>query len=441
MSTGNGGFQKITDYYALKTSYLFDPKREREHRMFMAPRMITENESLETHLSKFQGDLMADLTPKRIYSGDPGNGKTHLLLHVSEKLTSNDFEFKHVECPALGKTVKPLVLFTELLNRLGGKNAVIDLIIDAYKKCRKDAINEQPEQYADESEKTLSPYLDKVFLGNTDLTELTKLAVDNDESKRAGLWIWLSGGKGDPSITAVNLKEDGAALVRTFKALFSIYEKSTGKKLLVIFDELDKGRILGAEAQEAWKELFRQICDSSQKNAGILMAITPETLNSKAVLDESVKSRVGDGNMIELTKMSDSGDIENFCIGSTKFCEVIPHPEPMYAICLDMIADHSLVLPIEYFSYIQAPFLVKEIWTLAHEMGYPQFQDSIVAPIYDDHRALYLNSNIPAIDIIDFDYPFWHTLEDIPKNCSEKTLKIVGNVVCEFIYRKDYENK
>ena len=42
------------------------------------------------------------------------------------------------------------------------------------------------------------------------------------------------------------------------------------------------------------------------------MAITPETLNSKAVIDESVKSRVGDGNLIELTKMSDSGDIENF---------------------------------------------------------------------------------------------------------------------------------
>ena len=42
------------------------------------------------------------------------------------------------------------------------------------------------------------------------------------------------------------------------------------------------------------------------------MAITPETLNSNALLDESVKSRVGDGNLIELTKMSDSGDIEKF---------------------------------------------------------------------------------------------------------------------------------
>ena len=56
---------------------------------FMAPRMLTENESLESHYVKiFEGDLMADLTPKRIYVGDdPGNGKTHLLLHVSEKLS------------------------------------------------------------------------------------------------------------------------------------------------------------------------------------------------------------------------------------------------------------------------------------------------------------------------------------------------------------------
>ena len=139
--------------------------------------------------------------------------------------------------------------------------------------------------------------------------------------------------------------------------------------------------------------------------------------------------------------MGRSGDIENYCIGSTKFCEVIPEPEPMYAICLDMVADQNLSLPIEYFSYLQAPFLVREIWSLADEMGYTQFKNKIVDPIYDDHRALYLNSNIPAIDIIDFDYPYWHTLQDVPENCSEESLKIVGNVMCEYIYRKDYESK
>jgi len=160
------------------------------------------------------------------------------------------------------------------------------------------------------------------------------------------------------------------------------------------------------------------------------------------IISNNELSNIGiDLLFIDGEDMGRSGETENFCIGSTKFCEVIPSPPPQYAICLDMIADQDLSLPIEYFSYIQAPFLVREIWNLAHELGYDQFKNNIVGPIYDDHRALYLNSNIPAIDIIDFDYPFWHTLQDIPENCSEASLKIIGNVMCEYIYRKNYEDK
>ena len=106
-----------------------------------------------------------------------------------------------------------------------------------------------------------------------------------------------------------------------------------------------------------------------------------------------------------------------------------------------MVADKSPSFPIEYFSYQQAPLLVKEIWSIANELGYNEFEQRITGPIYDDHRALYLGSGIPSIDIIDFDYPYWHTVKDIPENCSAKTLKIIGNVMCEFIYRKNYENR
>ena len=139
--------------------------------------------------------------------------------------------------------------------------------------------------------------------------------------------------------------------------------------------------------------------------------------------------------------MGRNGELENFCIGSTMFCEVIPNPQPLYAICLDMVADKDPSFPIEYFSYQQAPFLVKEIWSLAANLGYKEFEQRVVGPIYDDHRALYINSGIPAIDIIDFDYPYWHTLDDTPENCSSHTLKIVGNIMTEYIYLKDYEIK
>ena len=134
------------------------------------------------------------------------------------------------------------------------------------------------------------------------------------------------------------------------------------------------------------------------------------------------------------------GEIENYCLGTSKFCEKLPNPIPNYAICVDMIADHDPQFLIEPYSWEQAPFLVQSIWSLANDLGYTEFKAEFYKTyIYDDHRRLYLDSYIPAIDIIDFDYPHWHTLQDTPENCSPKGLKIVGNVISEFIYRLDYE--
>ena len=62
-------------------------------------------------------------------------------------------------------------------------------------------------------------------------------------------------------------------------------------------------------------------------------------------------------------------------------------------------------------------------------------------PIYDDHRAFYLGTGIPSINIIDFDYPYWHTLDDTIDKCSANTLSIVGSVVTEYIYREDQRNE
>ena len=132
-----------------------------------------------------------------------------------------------------------------------------------------------------------------------------------------------------------------------------------------------------------------------------------------------------------------SGELENFSLGTKAFSKSINNPVPKLAICLDMVADIDAEFKIEYFSYIQAPEVVEEIWSLANTLGYSEFTTTFQNPIYDDHRALFVETGIPAIDIIDFDYPYWHTLEDTPDKCSAKTLKIVGHVVSEYIYRKD----
>ena len=46
----------------------------------------------------------------------------------------------------------------------------------------------------------------------------------------------------------------------------------------------------------------------------------------------------------------------------------------------------------------------------------------------DDHTP-FLEAGIPAVDIIDFDYPYWHTTADTPDKVSPASLQIVGETV------------
>jgi hypothetical protein len=139
-----------------------------------------------------------------------------------------------------------------------------------------------------------------------------------------------------------------------------------------------------------------------------------------------------------------AGDADNFGLGTKEFAQNIPAPIPNMAICLDMVADKHPRFPIEVNSYFQAQFLVKEIWSIAHQLGYDEFENSFGRAITDDHTVLYKYSKIPSIDIIDFEYPYkgenyWHTLEDTPENCSAETLGMVGTVVTTFLYQKDQQ--
>ena len=81
----------------------------------------------------------------------------------------------------------------------------------------------------------------------------------------------------------------------------------------------------------------------------------------------------------------------------------------------------------------------KEIWGLADDLGLSAFEYRVGYEIYDDHVPLWENAQIPAIDIIDFDYPnlfynHWHTQNDIPENCSPQSLHQVGTLLLNYIY-------
>ncbi|HSG44146.1 MAG TPA: M28 family peptidase, partial [Anaerolineales bacterium] len=95
-------------------------------------------------------------------------------------------------------------------------------------------------------------------------------------------------------------------------------------------------------------------------------------------------------------------------------------------VIVDMIGDADLNIYKERNSDVQ---LTDEIWSIAQKLGH----DTVFIPDYkysmiDDHTP-FLRAGIPAIDIIDFDYPYWHTIEDTPDKVSAASLQIVGETL------------
>jgi len=139
------------------------------------------------------------------------------------------------------------------------------------------------------------------------------------------------------------------------------------------------------------------------------------------------------------------GENETYCQGSRFFAKNLPIPRPDEAINLDMVGDKQLVLPIERYSLEYHPKLVRHLWDRAKDMGLDAFIGRVDYAIYDDHIPLNEIAGIPAINLIDFKYPnsyanFWHTLNDIPENCSEESLGQVGDLMVDYIYNRDEQN-
>ena len=176
--------------------------------------------------------------------------------------------------------------------------------------------------------------------------------------------------------------------------------------------------------------------------SGVAILLTlAEILNSLPPLNIGIDLLFVDGE-----DMGKSGDPDKFGLGTQAFAKHIPEPRPKFAVCIDMVADHEQHFPMEQFSLQQAPEVVQSIWSLANDLGYTQFENTIGSAIMDDHYYLYKYAKIPSIDIIDFDYPnanlnYWHTLQDTPENCSAKSLESVGTVMTHFIYKIDGEYK
>ena len=137
--------------------------------------------------------------------------------------------------------------------------------------------------------------------------------------------------------------------------------------------------------------------------------------------------------------------IDEMFLGSKAFAEKwreVMKPVPgfrefEYGILLDMVGDRDLLFRKESYSMQRAPEIVNKIWTAADELGYGKYfsdaKPGLGQMIQDDHLPL-LTAGIKCVDVIDFDYPYWHTLEDTPDKCSAASLQVIGDVIRRVVY-------
>jgi hypothetical protein len=127
-----------------------------------------------------------------------------------------------------------------------------------------------------------------------------------------------------------------------------------------------------------------------------------------------------------------------YCLGSewfgTQYARNPPPYKYRWGVVLDMVGDDSLEIYQERNSitWRDTRPLVKQIWETAARLGVDEFVPRARHQLTDDHIPLRNKGKIPTCDVIDFDYPSWHTTMDTPQRCSPASLAKVGWVMFEW---------
>ena len=128
----------------------------------------------------------------------------------------------------------------------------------------------------------------------------------------------------------------------------------------------------------------------------------------------------------------EEGHIEDYLLGSRRFAGGLGGYRPTAVIVVDMVGERDSRIPLEGFSSAASAALCARIYGIAETLGVENFVRSQGPTIIDDHLP-FIQAGLAAIVLIDFDYPYWHTLSDTPDKCAGASLAAVGSVLVRFI--------
>ncbi len=190
--------------------------------------------------------------------------------------------------------------------------------------------------------------------------------------------------------------------------LYNIYEKFPGGKPEIgigVHWDSDKG-CPGANDGGSGVALLLKLADTLSKN--------PPPI--------SVNLLFFDGEDVEKAELYGSTHFAMKCLDNYSF-----------VIIIDMVGDKNLQIHKEGNSARFYPSLVDSIWQIGMEISPLVFIPVVKYYIIDDHMPL-IKYGIRAIDIIDFDYPYWDTPFDTVDKCCEKSLDTMYRFLLRIVY-------
>lgn len=123
-------------------------------------------------------------------------------------------------------------------------------------------------------------------------------------------------------------------------------------------------------------------------------------------------------------------------LGSTYYAQSLLKVDrqswPYWVLILDMIGDKDLQIFKETYSMKGSGRFLDKIYSISEKQKVSSFKPQSKYTILDDHFPFH-KMGIPATVLIDFDYPYWHTLEDTLDKCSPESMFSVFSVVTETI--------
>jgi hypothetical protein len=183
--------------------------------------------------------------------------------------------------------------------------------------------------------------------------------------------------------------------------------------------------------------------DDGASGVGILMEIA-RLLVQDTTLDIGVDIVFFD---LEDYGQSGTGAADSWALGAQHWSRNLPYSQvkPEYGILLDMVGAQSARFARDVYSMQYAPGIMDKVWKLAGFLGYGNyFVNQRGGQITDDHYYVNTIARIPMIDIVNQSTTtptgfgaHWHTHNDNMDVIDKATIRAVGKLLIEVIYRED----